>query len=115
MGKYAALFVFVGLALGLWLGFNPAAHRAVVRWWRDTRNGNVTQTTAHAPDLRRLDSQANRLLRNAQAARPAPLITQPEPRDTVPSGMQIGQELQAFWNALGRIWRSVVGRIANGG
>lgn len=37
MLKSAGLLLFLGLAVGLWLGFNPQAHRKVVQNWDNTK------------------------------------------------------------------------------
>lgn len=40
MPKFAPiLLVVVGLAVGLWLGFNPQAHQQIVQSWNQDRAG----------------------------------------------------------------------------
>ena len=38
MFKSAGLLLLLGLAIGLWLGFNPQAHQKVVQSWDNTKS-----------------------------------------------------------------------------
>ncbi len=107
MGRFAVLFLLIGLAVGLYLGFNPTTHRQLVRWWDHER---ITQTSARPTplvDMRGLNARVNRLLRTASTPRSEP-TSKPE---TVPSSNQISAELQAFWNALRQIWLNFIAQF----
>ncbi len=106
--RYAILFLLVGLGLGLWLGFNPAAHRDVVRWWDRTRSNETSSTIPSALNTRQLDRSLSRFLRFTPRPQPVP---KSEP-STVPTGTQISTELQALWNALQRIWLDIIAKIS---
>lgn len=45
MLKSAGLLLLLGLALGLWLGFNPQAHGKVVQNWNNTKASLVRLET----------------------------------------------------------------------
>ncbi|HEX2697338.1 MAG TPA: hypothetical protein VHM28_06475 [Anaerolineales bacterium] len=45
MLKSVALLFVLGLALGLWVGFNPQAHEKVVQGWEGTKTFFVTMKT----------------------------------------------------------------------
>ncbi len=108
MGKSVVLFVLVGLAVGLWLGFNPAAHREVVRLWdsatarseAQSRKGETTTTFS----LRSLDARVARFFRTTPSAQVTPK-SQP---GTVNIGAQISALLQQIWQAIQKIWLSLV-------
>ncbi len=102
MTKYAVLFLLVGLAVGLWLGFNPAAHRDVVRWWNRVSLNQVGYKPHAAVVARQLGSRLNRALQSS----PKPLAQPSEQPNTVPTLREIGAELHAFWLALEHIWLS---------
>ena len=103
MRTSALLFLVVGLAIGLWLGFNPTSHRDLVRWWdretssRAERNLGVSQ----------LNSRLSRSLQNS----PKPLAQPGAQTDTVPTTGQIGTELHAFWVALERVWLNLLAQL----
>jgi hypothetical protein len=109
--RYTILFLLVGLAIGLWLGFNPAAHRDVVRWWDRTNSRETPSAMPSALNSRQLDRSLSRLLRSTPRSQTAT----PTERSTVPTGTQISTELQAFWNALQRIWLDILARITRAG
>jgi hypothetical protein len=106
--RFAILFLLVGLAIGLWLGFNPAAHRDVVRWWDRTSRTEASASVPSAISSRQLNRSLSRLLRSTPRSQPA--APQPD-HGTVPTGNQISTELQALWNALQRIWLDFIARL----
>lgn len=108
MNRFAILFLLVGLAAGLWLGFNPAAHRAVVRWWDSTNSSRATASQTPLVNVQGVNHSINRLLRSS--ARPQP--TRVPQTNTVPSGTQISAELQTFWNALQKLWLSFIAQFS---
>ncbi len=102
MGKSAVLLVLIGLAVGLWLGFNPTTHRELVRWWEHTTasQARTRETPTAAINLRQLDRSITRWFRTE--ARPQ--STTPERSNPVPSSNEIVATLQAFLRALEQIW-----------
>jgi hypothetical protein len=105
--RFGILFLLVGLAVGLWLGFNPAAHRDVVRWWDRTSRAETSASVPSAFSSRQLNRSLSRLLRST----PRPQAAPQSERNTVPTGSQISTELQALWNALQRIWLDFIARL----
>lgn len=108
MGKIAVLFVLAGLAVGLWLGFNPAAHREVVRLWSSATasaatNGRRGETTTTF-SLRSLDARVARFFRSTPSAEVTPK-SQPGTANIL---TQISTLFQDIWHALQRIWLSLV-------
>lgn|SRR5512142_424391 len=107
MGRAAFLFLLVGLALGLWLGFNPAAHRDIVRWWNREVAAQTDGKPHAAAAVRQLNSRLTRSLENS----PKPLARSGSQPNSVPTLNQIGAELHAFWLALERIWLNFAAKL----
>ena len=100
MARSAVLFVLVGLAVGLWLGFNPTTHRDLERWWARNTTRQTAGTPGAALSLRQVDRRVTAWFRSA--ARPS----NPPPAQTnsVPNWHQVSTTLQDFVRALQQIW-----------
>ena len=111
MGKMAVLLMLAGLAVGLWLGFNPATHKELVRLWNSTSVTGVPRAHGGGSpaliSLRQLDARVSRFFRSAPRVQAEPK-SQPE---TSPAWTQISAALQALWRALERIWLSILAKI----
>lgn len=94
------LLLVVGLAVGLYLGFNPVTHRDLTRWWNREVTSQPTGKPHAAATIRQLNSQLARSLKSS----PKPLAQTTPQANTVPTTNQIGAELHAFWLALQRTW-----------
>ena len=112
MNRYSLFLILAGLAVGLFLGFNPTAHRDLVRWWDSaTAKASTSQRQANgtpAPliSLRQFDSSVARLFRTS----PRPQTSNRSEPATVWS--QIVAAWQQLWHALQKIWLSVVAKFA---
>ncbi len=107
MGRTGVILLIVGLAVGLFLGFNPSTHRAIVRWWdRETRiQGRAEPHTAFS--LRQLDKSVARLFRTAPRPETPPKSENPR----LVTWDQIVAAFQAFWHALEQIWLSFIAKL----
>lgn len=105
MRNYSLLLILAGLAVGLFLGFNPTTHRDLVRWWDSTaaKQGQAQRTPA-VISLRQFDSSVARLFRTSPRPQSS---TRSEPA-TLPGWSQIVAALQTLWHSLQRIWLSLV-------
>jgi hypothetical protein len=107
MGKYAALLLIVGLAVGLWLGFNPTTHKDLVKFWNSTTTAQERSRPRALVNLRQLDTKIGLWLRSATTSR-----TGAGSRQTSDSASrQISAAWQAFWNALVRIWLDITAKF----
>ncbi len=109
MGKFAVLLVLAGLAVGLWLGFNPAAHKEIVHLWT---NASVSQKRSSTPavfSIRQIDAQVTRWFRSA----PKPQHTTASQPSTQSVWTQIRAVFQDLWNALQRIWLSIQAKLTS--
>ena len=110
MGRMGVLLVLAGLAVGLWLGFNPATHKELVRLWNSTSATAASPARGRSPgliSLRQLDARVARFFRSAPKVQAEPK-SQPE---TPSAWTQISAALQALWHALERIWLSILAKI----
>ena len=107
MGRFSAVFLLVGLAIGLWLGFEPTMHRQVMQWWDRTSSNRQTASLPTLFNVRPLDQRVNRFLRTTPKPQPAP-ASKP---GTLPTGSQITADIQALFNALHKMWLTLVAKI----
>lgn len=104
MSKMAAgLLLVLGLAIGLWLGFNPKAHQETVRDW-----SRLTASVAH------MKFSAGVKLPTVEAPKPvAKPAAQPQ-ISTSAAWRQISTELNTLWTSVQHMWRTVTARISTG-
>ncbi len=111
MGRYGLLLVLVGLVIGLYLGFNPATHRALVRWWDRTATASrTTSAERSAPEpfsLKQFDNSVARLFRTTPRAE-----VRPQTEPALPVVSQIESALHQLWLALQRLWLSIEAKFA---
>lgn len=107
MGRTGLLFLLIGLAAGLWLGFNPTTHRDLVRWWNREVASEASGKPVAGLSARQLNSRLARSLRSS----PQPLAQPEAQRNTVPTWNQIVAELHAFWLALEQVWLNFLAQL----
>jgi len=105
MSKFAPILLLVaGLALGLWLGFNPHAHQQVVQDWNHARTALV-QVTAKAR------------LTSAPAVSTKVNLTTHVQAPSVPNASatwkQVTTAFESLVSSLQRLWLNVTARISN--
>ena len=108
MGKMALLLALAGLALGLWLGFNPASHRALVRLWDRTSLSRAHSGAQALVSVRQWNSRVSRWMRSS----PRPLAEPKSPPIRLYTATQISSAWQAFWHALEGIWLRIAAKIS---
>ena len=109
MRNYSLLMILAGLAVGLFLGFNPTTHRDLARWWTTTAaSQRQTQRTPAAISLKQFDNSVARLFRTS----PKPQATVGSQPATAHLWSQIVAALQTLWHELQRIWLSIVAKSA---
>lgn len=103
MSKLAAagLMLIVGLAIGLWLGFNPTAHKETERTWNQARTSIVG-----------LESQAGV---KTPKARTTITTSKPAP-DVKPIATDAWKQITTAFNTLlasvERLWTNISARIS---
>ena len=112
MNRSPILLLIAGLAIGLFLGFNPTAHKDLVRFWSNaTKTSQGHAQPVAALDLRQLDRKVTVWFRTTSRAQ----VTSPSRPGTLPIWKQISAALQAFWNAVQRFLAGIVSRPAKAG
>lgn len=110
MQKYSILMILAGLAVGLFLGFNPTTHRDLVRWWDSTSASQRQAQATPAPfslSLRQFDSKVARLFRASSNSQTTARSRPP----TQSLWSQIVAAVQSLWHALQRIWLSILAKF----
>ncbi len=110
MLKYAGLLLILGLAVGLWLGFNPQAHKQTLQTWDQTKAAFLqikTETTAKLHDW---NSHTASWLKSSPKAE-----TKPQAKPSSPSSAwkQITTAFEAFWNSMQRIWTNITAKLGS--
>lgn len=97
MSKSAGILLLVlGLAIGLWLGFNPQAHQQTLQTWDHSKTAFV-QMTAKAPAVHAPTS----------TAKPAPAVAPTASN----AWKQITIAFESMLHSLQRLWLNVTARI----
>jgi hypothetical protein len=110
MGKFTPLLVLAGLAVGLWLGFNPTTHKELMRLWD---SGIATQAYSQPrtlANLRQLDRRVSLFLRSSPTTEASPRSE----RTAAPTWAKISAAFQGFWRALQEIWLRLTAKIGVG-
>jgi len=112
MNKLPVLLLIAGLAIGLWLGFNPTTHRELVGFWNSaTKTDQAHARPVAALNIRQLDQKVAVWFRTTTRVQ----VT-PQSRPTaLPIWKQISAALQTFWNAMQRFLASIISRPVKAG
>ncbi len=97
MAKSAVLLLIVGFALGVWLGFNPQAHKQVVDTWNNAKAFFVNMQ-AQVSGKAGSNSAASQPNAQGQAK------SNPGVQTASVVWRQISSMLATVWNSLQRIW-----------
>ncbi len=102
MSKFApVLLVVVGLAVGLWLGFNPRAHQQVVQSWDQARVAFV-----HATASLHLSPKVGLTAKTTTHVQP---ITAPP--SATNAWRQISTAFESLVTSLQRLWLNISAKI----
>lgn len=103
MSKTAGILLLaLGLAVGLWLGFNPKAHQETVRDW-----DRATAAVAHV-----------RLTSEAKPRAPQPPVVKSLPGSlpkvaTSAAWKQVSAAFETLWHSVQSLWVRVTASIGN--
>lgn len=105
MSKFAPiLLVAAGLAVGLWLGFNPHTHQQIVQNWNHARTALVQMTAkVHLASVPAGSTKIN-LTTHVQA---------PTAPSASAAWRQIPTAFESLVSSLQRLWVNVTARISN--
>ena len=98
MSRSAGLLLILGLALGLWIGFNPQAHQQTVQAWNQAKSSYVS-----------FQSRADVKVQNWTSNLDTHVQVNPGPAQPVTASKtwkEVSSALDMFWNSMQRIWTS---------
>lgn len=99
MLKSAGLLLFVGLAIGLWLGFNPQAHQKVVQNWNEAKAATLSfqsQISTKFKDWTALWNPKSSGKVSVSVSKPISTAWR-----------QLGSIFNVFWSSLHKLWLSL--------
>ena len=124
MVKSAVLLLVVGLAAGLWLGFNPQAHQETLQKWDSVKSEYMKITAdsnlkVQSSNTTQATSQVRTYSKSRSKSEPA---TATQPQTQAPSqpaisinwnqiSTQISTAFETAWNSLQGFWANVVAKI----
>ena len=123
MARSAVLLLIVGLAVGLWLGFNPQAHQQTVQQWDNIKSSFLkikSGTAVKAPSLNisntsttQVSSKSKSKSKNTSQAQ-QPVAQQPTTQQPAPSfdWKQITTAFAPILNALQSIWANITAKLS---
>lgn len=98
MSRSAGLLLVLGLAFGLWVGFNPQAHRQAVQTWEEAKADYVHFQSQAAVKVGDWTSNVGENTQVQVNSKPA------QPLTSSPAWKQLSSALDAFWNSVQRMW-----------
>ncbi len=111
MSKSAGLLVILGLAVGLWLGFNPQAHKQTVQYWDKAKTALAQVKTQTTAKVNVLDSHTTTWLRSSSKTK---VVAPAAP--AAPSASSTWKQITAFfntlWTSVQRMWASLTNKLA---
>jgi hypothetical protein len=107
MAKSAVLLLIVGLAFGLWLGFNPQAHAQTIKNWDQAKASYIQIKAKATTQIHQWDTKVSAVGKSSPKAEPA---SQSRP-DTSAAWKQISTAFESLWNSIQRIWSNITAKI----
>ncbi len=101
MAKSAVLLLAIGLAAGLWLGFNPQAHAQTIKSWDQAKASYVQFKAQASTQIRQLDTEVSAEGKSSPSAEP----------DASATWKQISTAFESFWNSVQKIWSNITAKI----
>ena len=109
MTRATVLFLILGLAVGLWLGFNPQAHQQTIKQWDSAKSAFLKIKADSSVQVQGLSSQtsSSSSSKSNSKSRYAP---QSQPSAST-AWKQVTTAFESFWTAMQRIWVNVTAKI----
>lgn len=104
MSRSAGLLLILGLALGLWVGFNPQAHQQAVQSWDRAKSSYVSFQSQAGVKVQKWTSNLDAHARvNSGPAQPV---------TTSKTLKEASSALDTFWNSVQRMWSNLTAQIS---
>jgi hypothetical protein len=107
MARYTVMFLILGLAVGLWLGFNPQAHQQTVQQWDSVKSAFLktkTETTLKIPSL---NSNSTTTVQKGSKS----TTTAPNQPSFSQDWNRVSTAFEDIWISMQRFWANITARI----
>jgi hypothetical protein len=107
MFRSAVLLLVVGLAVGLWLGFNPQAHQQTIQKWDSVKSAYLKFMSDANMKVQGLNSHISTSLQTNPGSKS---VTPSQPTATE-AWKQITTAFDSFWTSMQRFFANVTAKI----
>jgi hypothetical protein len=107
MVKSAVLLLAIGLAVGLWLGFNPQAHQQTVQKWDSVKSTTMKFIADSNVKIQGVNSHVTTSLQNSPKLRATP---QSQPNASL-AWKQVTTAFESVWNSMQRFFANITAKI----
>ena len=117
MTRAAVLFLILGLAVGLWLGFNPQAHQQTIQQWDSVKSAFLNLKSGSSVQIRGLSSQtastssSKSSPKSRHAPESQPAVSTPSQPNASTAWKQVTTAFESFWSSLQGIWANITAKI----
>jgi uncharacterized membrane protein YraQ (UPF0718 family) len=118
MARYTVLFLILGLAVGLWLGFNPQAHQQTVQQWDSIKTSFMNtkaQTNLKLPNLSSNTTTTTPAESNKKGSKSSNSTSTTSSSPSQPSFSfdwnRVTTAFQDIWSSLQRTWANITAKI----
>jgi hypothetical protein len=108
MVKPAVLFLVLGLVVGLWLGFNPQAHRQTIQKWDSAKTAYLKIKAETTAKIQGLNSHLSFSPQSSPKSSSAP---QSQPAVST-AWKQVSTSFEVIWNSMQRFWANATAKIS---
>ena len=107
MFRSAVLLVTIGLAVGLWLGFNPQAHQQTIKKWDSVKTSYLKFMTDANLKIQGLRSH----ITTSPQASPKVKIVSPSQTTAFSVWKQVTTAFETLWGSVQRFFATVTAKI----
>ena len=107
MARSAVLFLILGLAVGLWLGFTPQAHQQTIQKWDSVKSAYLKIKAESPVKIQGLNSNSTSSVQTSSRSKAAP---QSQPAGSS-AWKQITTAFETIWNSVQRFWVNITAKI----
>ncbi len=118
MARSTVLFLILGLAVGLWLGFNPQAHQQTVQQWDSIKTSFMNtkaQTNLKLPNLSSNTTTTTSAASNKKDSKSSNSTSTTTSSPSQPSFSfdwnRVTTAFQDIWSSLQRTWANITAKI----
>ncbi len=107
MAKSVVLFLMLGLAIGLWLGFNPQAHSQTIQKWDSVKTAYLKIKAETTAKIQGLNSHLTLSLPSSPKSSSAP----PSQPAVSSAWKQVSTAFEVIWSSMQKFWTNATAKI----